>query len=360
MKSKIVISSAVVSIVGVFVIEIAQGMPEDLPNQKTVTNSTNNKACLPAVKRRFSEGMINPVSWRKTKKNKRKKNNKDSSNQQQHEQIVPEKNLITNQFAENHDGEKTSSKVEQQIDGNFNQNTIFFPTLRNPNINQEHKIYEFEDKRNQTNIHFNATQHDRPQSYQQSINNNVLNSNFSLSEVLWFSEQQSLINVEKVKIEMYERITKLERQNEALKREIQNYRSQKGYFFQNKIANLEDQIIQMREYIKNLNEKHEEVTNALKEQQRKNVLNPYQVFVLAQQNEELKQEIQHYKDEKNRNFPQELILLEKQTKELKCQIAEEKINHEKEIQELNNQLKEEKDLNLLFNLNSESIWRSKI
>ena len=107
---------------------------------------------------------------------------------------------------------------------------------------------------------------------------------------------------------MYGRITKLERQNETLKREIQNYRSQKGYFFQNKIANLEDQIIQMREYIKNLNEKHEE-------QQRKNVFNPYQVFVLAQQNEELKQEIQHYRDEENRNFPQELILLEKQTKE---------------------------------------------
>ncbi len=363
-------------------------------NLGSISNNMENKdVFLPVLKRRFSDGMINPVvryDWKKRKKNKNVIHT--SPGQQQNVREFPVKSVVNEAYSGTGYGglvtpceanaatasvsgigygglvtpceaNAATASVQSPINGNVDANMMFLPILRPNNVNQGNNTYLAEYSNTQGNNSSNLLQ--QQYSYQgfsplagmAGTSNSVLNPSFSISEVLQIAEQQTKMNVEKVKREIYQEVYNLEQQNEILKKEIQYYKDNGGLVFPDKVAKLEEQIIDLNRYIRKQDEQHAEEIQKLKDQLHKEIKLD-QLLALEQENEELEKKIQYYKNGSDHKFLQEITQFRKQIKELQNQLQEEKTRHESEVKELNEQLKKERELNLTFNLDSGSILKN--
>jgi len=344
--------------IGCLVAKNAYGMPNPMPqggNSNNLINNTgsyigvsgnvtrnaeNNSAFLPTTTRRFSEGMINFSVWPDPKKQNQgtEPNGGIILEQQQNGreaylQKNPSRSCIDHvnnrqEPLQQNRFNSSSEFISQEINGNINGNTMFFPILRSSN-NENQPI----------NNHSNLPQqqYNHQGYFPTSEFNNFLNPAFNLTEVLQLNEQQS-----RIIRETRQELSNIKHQNEILVREIQDYRDREMYFFPDKIAQLQEEIISLEKCLAN--------------QQQKQCIKIDRIIALEQQNAELSKEVQYYR---NGNAQGRIIQLEKQIKEQLDQIEKEKAAHEAEIKNLKEQLKNEKELNMVLNLGTESIRKLK-
>ena len=332
-------------------------------------NTQNNDVFIPV--RRFSEGMINFSIWPEPKNPGMGQDGCIVLEQQQNSRELSIQNNANNGPYVNQGINQAKLPVQnalytpppelppEQINANTNQNMIFLPILRRQNSRNQTKPKNNSGKFGYSNARRNSNA-DLPPLYNNQgyfspsgIDKDIMNPHFNLSEVLKLVEQQTQINIEKVKRETQQELLNLKQQNEILLKEIQNYRNREMYFYPDKIAELQRQIMNLEGYITNQEEKHRKEINELKDQRSGIKLD--KVIILEQQNEELSKEIQRYKDEDDQETPKNINLLKKQVKELQNQIMEENAIHEAKINDLKEQLQKEKELNVTLSLSSSSV-----
>lgn len=356
-------------IIGLLIAGNICGMSNSVPQDNI--NIEGNHIFLPVTKRRFSEGMINTVVWPAPKRQIQgeanvgnfliqQQNGRELSSQSnvsewrldQGNVTIPVQNsangscaglgygglptpISTNDLPVPNNSNGTAGFVTQEINGNVNENMMFFPILRNSNSG------------NQGTNCSNLPQQYNNQGYfpQSEVNNDISKPIFSLFEVLRIAEQQSQTSIERVKREMNGKIVDLEHQKEALEREILYYKERGRRFFPNKIARLEGRVITLEGYIKRQDRKYRGEVEKLEDQ----------LVVLEQENTKLKEEVQYYRDGSNSKFLQEISQLKEQVKELQNRNAEEKSKYENKTKELEEQLQKERELNLTLSLGTQSV-----
>ena len=324
-------------------------------------NVEGNQVFLPVMNRRFSDGMINLSGWSESKKQNQMipsqaiiKEGSVVLGQQQNGREFPvqgsRNGTYINQGYYNQTllvqnvPNSSTSFIPQEINGNTNENTIFLPVLRSQNAgNQVNNTEKFSYSRIRRNSIVNVPpqQQYSNQGYfpQSGINKDTMNPSFTLTDILQITDQQIRINGE-----MRRKLSELKQQNELLK-------NREMYFFPDKIAQQQRQIMKLEEFIIDQNKKHQEELDELRNQQIKDAKLDRMV-ILEQKNAELIKKIQRYK---NGNGEKKISELKDQVKKLKDQIKEKDAIHEAEIKDLKDQLQKEKQLNAALNLSSGSI-----
>lgn len=329
-------------------------------------NLEGNAVFLPVMNRRFSDGMINFSVWPEQRnqnpgmpnsgypilrqqQNGRELSVQGSANGAYTNQVCNQQKLLAQSVPTS-----SATFTPQERNGNTDENMIFLPVLRGPdNRNQANNTERLSYSKLRRNSVANAMpqQQYNNQGYfsPAEIDNSIMSPTFTLNDIMQIAERQTQMNRE-----MNQELSNLKQQNEILKKEIQNYRAREMYFFPDKIAQLQGQIMKLEEFIINLNQKHQEEVNKLKNQSQDVKLG--RMIILEQKNAELEKENQRYKNENTRET---INLLENKVKELQNQIAEKNAMHESELKDLKEKLREEKQLNVTLGLSSGSVLENK-
>ena len=244
--------------------------------------------------------------------------------QQQNRQFLPNNanGQYINQFY------NVQQNAFEEINGNTQKNTNILPILRN--INSVNQSVKQRTDANPTPEQYNQL------GYFPTAENNISSnpdfSFFTLSEVLQLVELLTEI-IRKEQLES----SNLKWQLEFLNRENQRYENEQKYFLPYKITQLKNQNTNLEKYAKDQDLALQEAI--LKQKNQQNRIN--------------------YLEQQYENNQTEIAKLKNQITELKNQITKEKTSHETEVNDLREQLKREKQLNAVLNLNTAPVLENK-